>query len=428
MPGSPGPSPQRGERRGREGSPRAGRITGLDLARFLALIGMMATHVWVTNADGSTPDLAAFLGGKAAALFAVLAGIGVVLTTRHQRERKAFGAAALNVFGRGLALIVIGMTLGLVPGPIAVILVYYGLVFWLLVPLLRLSNLSLLMVATAWAGLWPFLSMLLRAPLNVVSELGTPSWVDLAHPLELLRGLLVTGTYPVLTWVVYAIVGVVVGRMLLVARQRGSMLRLSFGLAGVGAILALVALGVSLLLAGPFGGLSSISASTGAGDRAADLFYSTAFGTTPTESSWFLASPAPHSGTTFDLAITAGTSLITIGLCLALCLHLSARMHRVLGPALGAGATPLTIYALHVIIAGSTYTALVSGGQLAEQPELFWLVSSAAIWLIHVAGALVIGAFFFWWQRRGPLEAGVTWTGQWFASLAATGRDTGGGA
>lgn len=133
---------------------------------------MMATHVWVTNSDGSTPALAAFLGGKAAALFAVLAGIGVVLTTRQQRERKAHGAAALNVFGRGLALMLIGMTLGLVPGPIAVILVYYGLVFWLLIPLLRLSNLSLLMVATAWAGLWPFLSMLLRAPLNVGSSSG----------------------------------------------------------------------------------------------------------------------------------------------------------------------------------------------------------------------------------------------------------------
>ncbi|PPF46843.1 hypothetical protein C5B85_00710 [Pseudoclavibacter sp. AY1F1] len=380
---------------------------------------MMATHVWVTNSDGSTPALAAFLGGKAAALFAVLAGIGVVLTTRQQRERKAHAAAALNVFGRGLALMLIGMTLGLVPGPIAVILVYYGLVFWLMVPLLRLSNLSLLMVATAWAGLWPFLSMLLRAPLNVSSELGTPSWLDLAHPLELLRGLFVTGTYPVLTWVVYAIVGMVVGRMLLVARERGTILPLSLGLAGVGAVLALVGVGVSLLLAGPFGGLSSIGASTGAGERASDLFYSAAFGTSPTESSWFLASPAPHSGTTFDLAITAGTSLIAIGVCLALCLRMGDAAIRVLGPALGAGATPLTIYALHVIVAGITYSALVHGGGLANSPELFWLVSSAPIWLIHVAGALGIGAVFFWWQRRGPLEAAVTWSGQRFAALAS---------
>ncbi|MBF4549936.1 hypothetical protein C5E07_09685 [Pseudoclavibacter sp. RFBJ3] len=404
---------------GGAGSRRGGRISGLDLARFLALIGMMATHVWVTNADGSTPALAAFLGGKAAALFAVLAGIGVVLTTQRQRERRAFGAAALNVFGRGLALMLIGMTLGLVPTPIAVILVYYGLVFWLLVPLLRLSNLSLLMVATAWAGLWPFLSMLLRAPLNVGSELGTPNWFDLAHPLELLRGLFVTGTYPVLTWVVYAIVGMVVGRMLLAARERGTILQLSLGLTAVGALLALVGVGISMLLAGPFGGLNSIGASTGTGAQASELFYSAAFGTTPTESSWFLASPAPHSGTTFDLAITAGTSLIAIGLCLAVCLRLGDTAIRVLGPALGAGATPLTIYALHVVVAGVTYTTLVSGGWLAEAPELFWLVSSAPIWLIHVAGALAVGAVFFWWQRRGPLEAAVTWTGQRFAALAA---------
>ena len=385
-------------------------------------MGMMATHVWVTNSDGSTPALAAFLGGKAAALFAVLAGIGVVLTTRQQRERKAHGAAALNVFGRGLALMLIGMTLGLVPGPIAVILVYYGLVFWLLIPLLRLSNLSLLMVATAWAGLWPFLSMLLRAPLNVGSELGTPSWLDLAHPLELIRGLFVTGTYPVLTWVVYAIVGMVVGRMLLISRERGTILQLSLGLASVGAVLALVGVGVSLLLAGPFGGLSSISASTGAGDRASELFYSAAFGASPTESSWFLASPAPHSGTTFDLAITAGTSLIAIGVCLAFCLRLWDAAIRFLGPAIGAGATPLTIYAVHVVVAGVTYSVVVHGGALADAPELFWLVSSAPIWLIHVACALGIGAVFYWWQRRGPLEAAVTWTGQRFASLTTRRR------
>ncbi|WP_371030888.1 heparan-alpha-glucosaminide N-acetyltransferase domain-containing protein [Pseudoclavibacter sp. JSM 162008] len=422
MPGKPA-APLRDGGPAGEGARRAGRITGLDLARFLALIGMMATHVWVTNSDGSTPALAAFLGGKAAALFAVLAGIGVVLTTRKQRDRRAFGAAALNVFGRGLALMVIGVTLGLVPGPIAVILVYYGLVFWLVAPLLRLSNVSLLMVATAWAGLWPFLSMLLRAPLNVGSELGTPSWLDLAHPLELLRGLFVTGTYPVLTWVVYAIVGMVVGRMLLVARERGTILQLSLGLTAVGTVLALLGVGISMLLAGPFGGLSSISASTGAGDQASELFYSAAFGTTPTESSWFLASPAPHSGTTFDLAITAGTSLIAIGLCLAVCLRLGDATLRVLGPALGAGATPLTIYTLHVIVAGVTYTALVHGGVLADAPELFWLVSSAPIWLIHVACALAVGAVFFWWRRRGPLEAAVTWTGQRFASLAEARRE-----
>ncbi|WP_104312426.1 heparan-alpha-glucosaminide N-acetyltransferase domain-containing protein [Pseudoclavibacter sp. RFBB5] len=422
MPGKPA-APLRGGGPAGEGARRAGRITGLDLARFLALIGMMATHVWVTNSDGSTPALAAFLGGKAAALFAVLAGIGVVLTTRKQRDRRAFGAAALNVFGRGLALMVIGMTLGLVPGPIAVILVYYGLVFWLVAPLLRLSNVSLLMVATAWAGLWPFLSMLLRAPLNVGSELGTPSWLDLAHPLELLRGLFVTGTYPVLTWVVYAIVGMVVGRMLLVARERGTILQLSLGLTALGSVLALLGVGISMLLAGPFGGLSSISASTGAGDQASELFYSAAFGTTPTESGWFLASPAPHSGTTFDLAITAGTSIIAIGLCLAVCLRLGDATLRVLGPALGAGATPLTIYTLHVIVAGVTYTALVHGGVLADAPELFWLVSSAPIWLIHVACALAVGAVFFWWRRRGPLEAAVTWTGQRFASLTDARRE-----
>lgn len=55
---------------------RADRLIGLDLARFLALIGMMATHVWAFDiATGGHTPITEVLSGKAAALFAVLAGI-----------------------------------------------------------------------------------------------------------------------------------------------------------------------------------------------------------------------------------------------------------------------------------------------------------------------------------------------------------------
>src|SRR5262249_44248191 len=58
-----------------------GRIVGLDLARFVALAGMMLTHVWYTSdyLAGTMTWWGTLFEGRSAALFAVLAGVGCVL-------------------------------------------------------------------------------------------------------------------------------------------------------------------------------------------------------------------------------------------------------------------------------------------------------------------------------------------------------------
>ena len=57
-----------------------GRLVGIDVARCLALLGMVSTHVLVPVTDEGeiawAQDLA---GGRAAALFAVLAGVSLAL-------------------------------------------------------------------------------------------------------------------------------------------------------------------------------------------------------------------------------------------------------------------------------------------------------------------------------------------------------------
>ena len=62
----------------------SGRLYGIDAARGLALLGMMATHLLPTFE--STAELApTWVGltfsGRASALFAVLAGVGLALST-----------------------------------------------------------------------------------------------------------------------------------------------------------------------------------------------------------------------------------------------------------------------------------------------------------------------------------------------------------
>jgi len=406
----------------RRGARRAGasRIVGIDYARFLALAGMMATHLWTWQADGGTPALSAALQGKAAALFAVLAGVGITLSTRRPIAEGRVASARWAVFGRGLALLVLGLTLGLFPGSILVILAYYALTFWAMIPFLRVPSRVLLPIAAGWALVWPPLLQLWRAELVVPYEVGSASWLDLEDPLRLVRGLLVTGVYPVGTWLVYTMVGLVVGRAVLAVVAEPARLRvLGIRLAAIGAGIAAVAVSLSWVLAVPLGGLDRL-----AEDRAdlgrpgvAELFLAEQFGGPPAGSPWWLASPAPHTGTTFDLAITCGTSLLALGLCLAIGASLGPRARLALAPLGAAGGAPLTVYTAHVLAAG-----LVDALASLEPWDdgIPWQVSSLQLWLLHVAGALLIGLVLALLSRRGPLEAVVAWVARRFARL---GRD-----
>jgi hypothetical protein len=390
------------------------RIAGIDYARFVAVIGMMATHVWTVNADGTPALIEGIVSGKAAALFALLAGVGVSITTRTDLAAGRAGAARWNIFGRGLALILIGLTLGLSPSGVVVILVYYGVMFWVAIVLLRWSNRVLLIGAVALGLAWPFLSSWLRAGLEEPFELGSASWLSFADPVAFARGLFLTGTYPVPTWIVYVMVGMVAGRLILAAIDNGALRRLGLWFAFVGTVLAGLAWGASALLAGPLGGLAALERQ-GPGldpELVRMVFYGTGLGAAPAGDLWWLASPAPHSGTTFDLAITTGVALAALGTCVALGTVLAPAAGRFLEPIRCAGSAPLTIYAAHVIAASVPVVLLQVAGGPAATEGVPWYLSSGQLWALHIAGAITIGAILMLLGRRGPLETFVSWAGR----------------
>src|SRR5690349_16459553 len=98
------------------------RIVGLDVARCLALLGMVATHVFDERGpDGGLTTGQWLAGGRASALFAVLAGVTLALMTGGRtpvvgRERLA-ATAAIAV--RALLVAVLGMALALADSGIA---------------------------------------------------------------------------------------------------------------------------------------------------------------------------------------------------------------------------------------------------------------------------------------------------------------------
>ena len=183
-----------------------GRIVGIDAARGLALLGMMAVHaLYVSDATGAPTWVGRIASGNAAALFAVLAGVGVAFMTGRTRVTGAGPArrAGAALVARAAVIGLLGLALGVVTDAevAAVILPAYAVLFVLAVPLVLLPTPVLVGGAVLGAAGLPALSHLVRAGMPPPT-LDNPSLGRLVtDPTGLLRELLLTGTYPALTWI-----------------------------------------------------------------------------------------------------------------------------------------------------------------------------------------------------------------------------------
>jgi uncharacterized membrane protein len=356
------------------------RLDGVDAARAVALAGMASVHILpVMTAAGTETFAGAVAAGRASALFAVLAGVGVALSTGGRTppaRGRPHAAAAAGLLVRGGLVTLVGLALVQLDPPVAVILAYYGLLFCLATPLLRLRARTLGVLAAVWCVFGPVASHVLRAGREAWPG-DQPGFAALAAPGELLRELTLTGYYPVLPWLTYLLAGMAVGRLDLRSP------RVAAALVGGGASVAVTAWVGSALLLGPGGGAQVL------GSDLAERRY----GTVPTDTWWWLAVEAPHTGTPFDLAHTTGTALMVLGVMLLL-----ARAAPVLvWPLAAVGAIPLTLYTLHV-----TALALfpVEAARAAG-------TSAGDLLVTHLLAALVIGVAVRTAGRRGPLEAVV---------------------
>ena len=135
--------------------PRAGRVTGLDVARALAVFGMVGAHFGGVPADVD-PSPSSWLGvvnGRSAVLFAVLAGVSLALLTgRHRRpDRRGPGSRPDPLCWSGGVVFGIGIALEALDTDIDVILGVYAILFVLALPFLRWSPRRLLLAAAALA-------------------------------------------------------------------------------------------------------------------------------------------------------------------------------------------------------------------------------------------------------------------------------------
>jgi hypothetical protein len=345
---------------------------------------MVAAHVLdERRTDGTLTRTSWVVDGRASALFAVLAGVSLVLMSRRTN--------AVGLAVRALLVALIGLALGELETGLAIILTYYGLLFLLGLPFVGLRARALFAWAAAWAVVAPVVSHLVRPHLAPRSG-PSPAFDQLADPGHLLAELLLTGYYPCLTWLAYLLLGMAIGRCDL--RSRSVQVRLVVGGLGV----AFAAFAVSRSFTEQPWVLRRLVPDAGAyGDvSTADAFVNAIsggmHGTTPAGGSWaWLLVVAPHSGTPFDLLLTGASAALVIGLCLWVVAWLGGRSRRAAAIVFGAGTMTLSLYSLHVVMRTEQVWP-------AEEPSSFgW----------HVLVLLSVGALFVGARRRGPLEAAV---------------------
>jgi uncharacterized membrane protein len=346
---------------------RSSRLAGLDVARALAMLGMLIEHS-LQYPDLEPKGVLWSVYGRSAPLFVLVAGVGLSLATRPPRAP----LSRAMVLARVPFLFLVGAVLSIwVDG---VILQSFALFFLVGLCLVRVPRWVLALLAAACLVAGPLYLTVLRRSGEIGSfgsrdDVGFPG---LAHPGTLLRGLFLD-SYPAVIWLGFFFVGMLIGRAALSSPATAR--RLFLG--GTAASVLLLTIGW-------------------AGSRA--------FGPEPFPFS--LAPPFPTTWaehwTTYGFSLSVGWAVSSCALAVAVVggslvlVDLVGRRSRVLAPIVALGAMSLSFYV----------------GQFAYL-DTFWLdvkphltttltyfLASVAFWVVFALAAQL-------WLRvlpRGPIE------------------------
>jgi len=301
-------------------------------------------------------------------------------------------AARRGIALRALVIAAVGLSLGGLEVNLAIILVHYALLFLCVLPFLGLRVKALCAWAAGWILLSPLLAYLLRPWLMAADpplHLGhNPSWEDLSTPFPLLGELFLTGYYPAFQWLAYLLVGLVIGRLALTK----AMIPVLLVTGGVAVAALAKALGTAAME--NWGGRAALEKVLNSPGYPLDsVLQVNLTGIRQEGSWWWLASAAPHSGTSLDLAHTSGVAAAVVGACLLLGRLADWVDLDLLLPLRGAGATTLSLYSAHVWVVSGFYLKPLPSGWTED-----------GMYFAHAATAIIVGIVFVLLKWRGPLE------------------------
>lgn len=333
------------------------RLEGLDLARFLAFVGMVIVNFSIVMSYGAPADWASplilALEGRAAACFVVLAGIGFALMAQRNGNLWAVTLRrSLFLLGVGL----LNMTIFE-----ADILHFYAFYFLAGLALVRAPSAQLI----AWiAGLLVgALGLVLFLDFDQGWDWAAPTYTDLWTLAGFTRHLLFNGWHPLVPWTGFFLFGMVLGRLDL--GRRRIQIRLVLGGGGVLAWTEILSLFLTRHLQ-PLGGELAVLVQT---------------------------APLPAMPL-YMIGGGAGGALL-VGASLLVAPTISGTVwFRALARA---GRQSLTLYIAHILLGMGVIVAL---GQAGDQPP------ARAFGFALIFCLLALGYAQIWAQiaKRGPLE------------------------
>jgi len=363
---------------------RRPRITGIDAARAIAIIGMAYAHLGPIFFSSDIDTVASLLTtGFASALFAVLAGVSVSIMSQRGVEKGGVELAQSRqqLMLRGTILIGIGLVLSIAQYNIAVVLSAVGALFLVLPLVARWSNRAL------WALL---VGLLVLGPFVIVASDTFNTYVDI-----------ISGSYPLTAWFTYGVAGMLVHRYLIHSR----MLQWISLVAGV--VLAVIGVNArswisdqlpapedpkmyDQLTTDPTPAAGVAGGPGGAMNSNPDI-----------QSTWWYTylGPEPHMGGLIDITTSITVSVAVIALCLLITALPLGRT--ILYPLRAMGSMSLTVYVAHVLTAAMILTNDNNNPawSSSEQPATHPLALGVTI-VVAIVCAMIWKQFF----RRGPLE------------------------
>ncbi len=346
------------------------RLRGVDAARAIAVLGMVMVHF------GPNPRPETFLGdlygvshGRASVLFALLAGVGIALLVggrshgQPTTRRPVFLDRGRLVF-RGALLLPLGLWLQQLDHGAYVILQYYAVYFLFAALVLTLPDRWLLAGGAA---------VLVGGPLIYLwGAMAAPEWytgdpTSLDDPAgKIIRDLLLSGKYPLVTWAAPLLAGLWIGRRNLAAPAVRWCL-LVLGLA-VAVTTALTSNWLTATLGGPFDSLREPGFAV-------------------------LVTDTPHNQMPLWMLGSIGSACAVLGGMLLL----ADRLPRATWPLVATGQLALTVYVGHLLLLDA-FPELLKRDTV---PEAFLTVG--AFMLLAVAVSTLWRAVL----PRGPLEAAL---------------------
>ncbi|TRX57726.1 DUF1624 domain-containing protein [Fulvivirga sp. M361] len=191
------------------------RITGIDVARALAVFGMIIVNFKMVFGDQGNPDLNNFLNvlsGKAAATFVVLAGVGIALISNEalkKNDAEKLKKKQARLFRRAIVLFLIGLSyLSIWP---ADILHFYGVYLVIALILLKSSQKVLMISACILVVLYPLIMLCYNY--DTGWDYDKMEYRDIWTVGGFIRNLFYNGFHPVVPWSAFMLVGLWFGKM-----------------------------------------------------------------------------------------------------------------------------------------------------------------------------------------------------------------------